>query len=405
MRAAVFDAFSGVAGDMWVGALLDAGVPLAPLAAAVRSLQLPGVSIRAAKVLRAGLSGTHFVVDLPGAAGSAVAFAPALATKLAVAAAPGHVHRRLADIERIVARAELPPPVLADALAVYRAIGEVEAAAHGVGVDEVHFHEVGAEDTIVDVVCACYATHLLQVDEIHCHGLALGSGTIHAEHGLLPVPAPATAALLRGVPARRGGPRGERTTPTGAALLRVLCDRFDEPLTFTAEAIGYGAGTRDDAELPNLLRVTVGTVAPATSIGELCELQCHVDTATGEQVGWLLDALLARGATDAFATAVTMKKGRTGVLLTVLCDDARARPLEQFLLEEAGTLGVRRHRVQRTVLERWQESRATAFGAVRFKCARLPSGAVVARPEDDELRRICAEHALGRAEALRRLSP
>jgi uncharacterized protein (TIGR00299 family) protein len=405
MRAAVFDAFSGVAGDMWVGALLDAGVPLAPLAAAVRSLQLPGVSIRAAKVLRAGLSGTHFVVDLPGAAGSAVAFAPALATKLAVAAAPGHVHRRLADIERIVARAELPPPVLADALAVYRAIGEVEAAAHGVGVDEVHFHEVGAEDTIVDVVCACYATHLLQVDEIHCHGLALGSGTIHAEHGLLPVPAPATAALLRGVPARRGGPRGERTTPTGAALLRVLCDRFDEPLTFTAEAIGYGAGTRDDAELPNLLRVTVGTVAPATSIGELCELQCHVDTATGEQVGWLLDALLARGATDAFATAVTMKKGRTGVLLTVLCDDARARPLEQFLLEEAGTLGVRRHRVQRTVLERWQESRATTFGAVRFKCARLPSGAVVARPEDDELRRICAEHALGRAEALRRLSP
>lgn len=404
MRVAVFDAFSGVAGDMWVGALLDAGVPLAPLTAAVRSLQLPGVAIRAEKVLRAGLLGTRFVVDVPGQAGSAFAFTPVVATKVATAAGAGHAHRRLADIERIVARAELPAPVLADALAVYRAIGEVEAAAHGVGIDEVHFHEVGAEDTIVDVVCACYATHLLKVDAIHCHGLALGSGTIHAEHGLLPVPAPATAALLRGVPARRGGPRGERTTPTGAALLRVLCDGFDEPLTFTTEATGYGAGTRDDAELPNLLRVSVGTLAPATSAGELCELQCHVDTATGEQVGWLLDELLARGAVDAFATAITMKKGRTGVLLTALCDDARVRPLEQFLLEEAGTLGVRRHRVQRTVLERWQETRATAFGAVRFKCARLPSGAVVARPEDDELRRICAEHALGRAEALRRLS-
>lgn len=404
MRTAVFDAFSGVAGDMWVGALLDAGVPLAPLAAAVRSLQLPGVAIRAAKVLRAGLSGTHFVVDVPGQVGSAVAFAPALASRLANAAAPGHAHRRLADIERIVGRAELPPGVVTDALAVYRAIGEVEAQAHGVGLDEVHFHEVGAEDTIVDVVCACYATHLLQVEAVHCHGLALGGGVVKAEHGMLPVPAPATAALLRGIPARWGGLRGERTTPTGAALLRVLCDRFDEPLTFTAEAIGYGAGTRDDAEAPNLLRVSIGTVAPSTSVGELCELQCHVDTATGEQIGWLLDELLARGATDAFATAITMKKGRTGVLLTVLCDDARTRPFEQFLLEEAGTLGVRRHRVQRSVLERWQETRDTAFGPVRFKCAKLPSGAVVARPEDDELRRVCAERGLGRAEALRRLS-
>jgi uncharacterized protein (TIGR00299 family) protein len=403
MRVAVFDAFSGVAGDMWVGALLDAGVPLAPLQAAVRSLQLPGVSVRAEKVLRAGLAGTRFCVDVPGGADSPIAFAPLAAAKLSAQAQPGHVHRRLGDIERIVQRAELPPAVVADALAVYRAIGEVEAKAHGVGLDEVHFHEVGAEDTIVDVVCACLGTSLLQVDEVHCHGLALGSGTVKAEHGLLPVPAPATAALLRGIPARIGGPRGERTTPTGAALLRVLCDRFDAPLTFTSEAIGYGAGTRDDAELPNLLRVTVGVAAAATSATELCELQCHVDTATGEQVGWLLDELLARGAVDAFATAVTMKKGRTGVLLTALCDDARARPLESFLLEEAGTLGVRRHRVQRSVLERWQETRATPFGAVAFKCARLPSGALVARPEDDELRRVCREHGIGRAEALRRL--
>jgi uncharacterized protein (TIGR00299 family) protein len=404
MRVAVFDAFSGVAGDMWVGALLDAGVPLAPLQAAVRSLQLPGVAIRAEKVLRAGLSGTHFVVDVPGQGASPVAFAPAAAPRLAAAAAPAHVHRNLADIERIVGRAELPPAVVADALAVYRAIGEVEAAAHGVGIEAVHFHEVGAEDTIVDVVCACYGTHLLQVDELHCHGLALGGGTVKAEHGLLPVPAPATAALLRGIPARLGALRGERTTPTGAALLRVLCDRFDEPLTFTAEAIGYGAGTRDDADMPNLLRVSVGTAVTANSAVDLCELQCHVDTVTGEQVGWLLDELLARGAVDAFAAPVTMKKGRTGVLLTVLCDDARTRPLEQFLLEEAGTLGVRRHRVQRSVLERWQETRTTAFGPVRFKCARLPSGAVVARPEDDELRRVCVERGIGRAEALRRLS-
>jgi uncharacterized protein (TIGR00299 family) protein len=404
MRVAVFDAWSGVAGDMWVGALLDAGVPLGPLAAAVRSLELPGVAIRAAKVLRAGLAGTHFVVDV--GTGSSGAFALAPATKSAVlTAAAGHAHRRLADIERIVNRADLPAAVVADCLAVYRAIGEVEAAAHGCSLDEVHFHEVGAEDTIVDVVCACFGTHLLEVERLYANGIAVGSGTLRAEHGVLPVPAPATAALLRGIPVRAGGLAGERTTPTGAALLRELVDHFDEPLTFTAEAIGYGAGTRDDADVPNLLRVSVGTMSPATSAGELVELQCQLDTATGEQIGWLLDELLARGATDAFAAPVTMKKGRPGVLLTVLADDARARGLETFLLEESSTLGVRRHRVQRSVLERWVETRATSLGPVAFKVARLPSGAVNARPEDDEVRRLCREHGLGRAEVLRRLLP
>jgi uncharacterized protein (TIGR00299 family) protein len=405
MRVAVLEAWSGVAGDMWVGALLDAGVPLAPLAAAVRSLALPGVAIRAAKVTRGGLSGTHFAVDVaPPAAGQ---FTPvAAASPLGVTgAAGGHEHRRLRDIERIVQAAELPAAVKADCLAVYRSIGEVEAAAHAVSIDDVHFHEVGAADTIVDVVCACLGTHLLGVERVHCHGLTLGSGTVRAEHGVLPVPAPATAALLRGIPARVGGLRGERTTPTGAALLRHFVDAFDEPLTYTAEAIGYGAGTRDGDDTPNLLRLTVGVEAVAASATELVELQCHLDTATGELVGWLLDELLARGATDAFASPVTMKKGRPGVLLTVLADDARASPLETFLLEESTTLGVRRHRVQRRVLERWRETRATPLGPVAFKVARLPSGVVVARPEDDELRRLGREHGLGRAELLRRLAP
>ena len=401
MRVAVFDAWSGVAGDMWVGALLDAGLPMAPLAAAVRSLQLPGVSVRASSVLRASLRGTHFVVDIAPEA----PFAPAAsqASPLLPGAASGHVHRRLADIERIVQRAELPAAVKADCLAVYRAIGEVEAAAHGCAIDEVHFHEVGAEDTIVDVVCACLGTHLLGVEALYANGIAVGSGTVSTAHGLLPVPAPATAALLRGIPVRTGDLRGERTTPTGAALLRELVDHFDTPLSLTPEAIGYGAGTRDDAAVPNLLRVTIGTAAVATSALALVELQCQLDTATGEQIGWLLDELLARGATDAFATAVTMKKGRPGVLLTVLADEPRASSLETFLLEESSTLGVRRHRVQRSVLERWTETRTTPLGPVMCKVAKLPSGALVARPEDDELRRLCRELGLGRAEVLRRL--
>ncbi len=399
-RIAVLDAWSGVAGDMWVGALLDCGLPLAPLAAAVRSLQLPGVAIDAKKVLRGGLAGTHFTVDT-GGSGPFVAAAPAAAPRLGQPAA--HEHRRLADIERIVQRAELPAAVTADCLAVYRAIGAVEAEAHGCAIDAVHFHEVGAVDTIVDVVCACLGTHLLGVERVHCNGLALGAGTVQTEHGRLPVPAPATLALLRGIPVRAGGLSGERTTPTGAALLRELVDAFDEPLTLTPTAIGYGAGTRDGDDVPNLLRLTIGTAAAPTSATALWELQCQLDTATGEQVAWLLDETLARGAVDAFAVPATMKKGRPGVLLTVLADDARAGPIEALLLEESTTLGVRRHRVQRAVLERWVETRDTAYGAVAFKCARLPSGIVAARPEDDELRRLCRAHGVGRAEVLRRL--
>ncbi len=404
MRVAVLDAFAGVAGDMWVGAMLDLGLPLAPLVAAVRSLQLPGVSIHAAKVLRASLSGTHFTVAIDRGPVGEAAFVPLDGGRHPAVqrGAPGHAHRGLREIEAIVGRADLPAVVKATCGQVYRAIGEVEAAAHGCAIDAVHFHEVGAEDTIVDVVCACLGMHLLGVERVHANGIQVGSGTVHAAHGILPVPAPATLALLRGIPVRTGLP-GERTTPTGAALLRTLVQHFDEPLQYTVEQSGYGAGTRDDAEVPNLLRLAIGRAVGATSPTDLIELQCTLDTATGEQVGWLLDALLAAGAVDAFTTPVQMKKGRPGFLVTVLCCDARQAAVTDLLLEESSSLGVRKHRVQRSVLERWQETRDTALGPVVWKVARLPSGRVVARPEDDELRRLAAERGIGRAEVLRRL--
>jgi uncharacterized protein (DUF111 family) len=217
------------------------------------------------------------------------------------------------------------------------------------------------------------------------------------------VPAPATAALLRGIPVRAGGLAGERTTPTGAALLRVLAHDFDVPVGYAAETIGYGAGTRDDPEVPNLLRLTIGTAVDPKSSLQLIELQCHLDTATGEQVGWLLEELLRRGAVDAFVLPVQMKKGRPGFLVTALADAARERVVTDLLLEESTSLGVRRQAVDRAVLERWQEPRETPLGRVTFKVARLPSGAMQARPEDEELARLCREHGLGRAEVLRRL--
>ncbi|MBX3464442.1 MAG: nickel pincer cofactor biosynthesis protein LarC [Planctomycetes bacterium] len=408
MRVAVLDAWSGVAGDMWVGAMLDLGLPLAPLAAAVRSLGLPGVSVRADKVLRGGLSGTHFQVDVdrdPPAGGFVPLPGGAHGAVRAPAAGAGHAHRGLREIEAIVDRADLPAVVRDRCRTVYRALGEVEAEAHGCAIDDVHFHEVGAEDTIVDVVCVCLGMHLLGVERAHCNGLVVGSGTVRAAHGELPVPAPATLALLRGVPFRSGGLAGERTTPTGAALLRALVEHFDQPLAWTAEAIGYGAGTRDPADAPNLLRLSLGRPLATTSPTGLVELQCQVDTATGEQVGWLLDELARRGAVDAFSTPVQMKKGRPGFLLTVLADAAHAPALTELLLAESSSLGVRRHDVQRQVLERWQETRATPYGPVVFKVARLPDGQILARPEDDDLRRLCGERGLGRAELLRRLTP
>jgi uncharacterized protein (TIGR00299 family) protein len=412
MRIGYLDCFSGVSGDMWVGALLDAGLPLPDLAAAVAALELPGLTVRSERVLRAGLAGTRFVVEVDGRepgraladeADSPQRLRPLAASPLRKATAVAHVHRRLDDVLAIVQRARLPAAVADQCRRVFLAIAEVEARAHATTPAQVHFHEVGAEDTIVDIVCACLGTHLLGLERLYASAVAVGSGTVRSAHGVLPVPAPATLELLAGMPVRQGGLVGERTTPTGAALLKVLVHEFEPRLLWVPGRAGYGAGTRDDAALPNLLRLTVGDLRAPGSATQLVELQCHLDTATGEQLGFVVDEALARGATDAFVTPVQMKKGRPGWLLTVLADDARADALATFLLEESSTLGVRRHAVDRAVLERWSESRATPLGAVQFKCARLPSGAVVARPEDDELRRLCAQHALPRGEVLRRL--
>lgn len=414
MRIGYLDLVSGVSGDMWVGALLDLGVPLAPLADAVASLALPGVAIRSERVLRQGLAGTRFVVEKDGREpGRALDDTLPAAGEFAAVAAPARLlgvgeygsasPRGLREIDAILTQAALPDPVRASCRQVFRAIAAVEAKAHASTPEQVHFHEVGAEDTIVDVVCACLGTHLLGLERLYASAVTVGTGSVRAAHGRLPVPAPATFDLLVGVPVRQGGLRGERTTPTGAALLRTLVHEFDPEFVWVPERCGYGAGTRDEPEVPNLLRLAIGERRPTGAAAAVVELQCQVDTATGETIGWLLDALLQRGALDAFATPVQMKKGRPGVLLTVLADPVAAAGLTTLLLEEATTLGVRSQRVQRAVLERWQETRSTPLGPVLFKVARLPSGAIVARPEDDEVRRLGDSLGLGRGELLRRL--
>lgn len=385
MTIACFDATAGVAGDMWVGALLDAGLPLEPLERAVDSLGLPGVSVRREAVHRAGMAATRFVVE--GADGD-------------------HAHRGLPEIRQVLARADVPDAVRARAVAVFEALGEAEAKAHGIPVEKVHFHEVGAVDAIVDILCACLGLHELGVERVYASTVEVGSGAVSCAHGLLPVPAPGALFNLMQVPVRRGGMPGERTTPTGAALLRVLCDGYEPDLRFVPTATGMGAGTRDDRHVPNVLRVTLGQEAGARAParGQVEEIACNVDTADGEQLGWLLAELLRRGAVDAWSVAATMKKGRPGHVVHALVDGAARAPVVELLLEESTSLGVRCRAWEREVLERWSETLDTEWGAVRFKCARLPSGRVIQRPEDDDVSRLCAELGIGRREMLARLA-
>lgn len=399
-KVAIFDAWSGVSGDMWVGALLDAGVPLQPLRAAVQSLDLPGVDVQTQEVLRGGLRGTQFLVVEQA---HSAAFVQTATPRAPQRSAAEHAHRRLNDIVAVLAKAAVPARVRQHCEQIYSAIADVEARAHGIDKQQVHFHEVGAVDTIVDVLCGCFAADLLGVERFLANGIELGSGQVRAAHGVLPVPAPATEALLVGVPTRRGGLAGERTTPTGAALLAQFCTGFDEPVALRTTAVGYGAGSRDTTDAPNLLRVTIGEAVVAGSSSLVVELQCQVDNATGEQLGWLLDEALQRGALDAYFTPVQMKKGRPGVLLTLLVEPARVCQLRELLLAESGSLGLRERSWQRHVLERWQETRDTAFGPLQYKVARLPNGELLARPEADELARLCRTSGLTRAALLRAL--
>lgn len=400
MRIARIDAFSGIAGDMWVAALLDLGVPIEELRERLAKLGLEGVSIACERVLRGALAATHFTVTTPG---TPLALGIPLPPRRHDEPAP-HAHRGLAEIRAILRRADLPAKVRERAEAVFVALAEAEAKVHGCPIDRIHFHEVGAEDAIVDVVAVVFGTELLGIERYHASEIVVGTGIVQCAHGALPIPAPATLELLTGIPIRSGELRGERTTPTGAALLKVLVHDFARPVAFVPEVVGYGAGTRDDPTTPNVVRITLGRTHEPGSALMIEELACTLDTVTGEQLAFLIEGCLERGALDAYATPVTMKKGRPGQVLTVHCTDAARAELERFLLEESGSLGLRRQRFERCVLERWNETRTTPLGAVVVKCVRLPSGAVVARPEDAEVVRLVRERGLSRREVLARLA-
>jgi pyridinium-3,5-bisthiocarboxylic acid mononucleotide nickel chelatase len=362
MALLVLEPIGGIAGDMFLAAALDLGVDPAALEAALRTLGVPGWRLAATRRTVHGIAGTHLDVVVEGE----------------------QPHERgLAEILALVDASGLSPRAKAAARDVFERIGRAEAKVHGIPLDAVHFHEVGAVDSIVDACGAAVALDLLGWPRVVCAPPELGRGLVKTAHGMMPVPPPAVLELLAGKAVRPGGPPGEAVTPTGAAILAAFADVGPLP-AFVPGKIGYGVGTASWPDRPNVLRMTLGEEVAAARDDDLWVLECNLDDCTGQLVARAIEAALEQGALDAWAAPVTMKKGRPGILLGALVTEAARAAVTRALFLETTTLGVRRHRVERDALERAFAEVETPYGRVRLKLARLEGREVGAQPEYDD---------------------
>ena len=345
MKICYLDAFSGISGDMTVGALLDAGAPAEALIDALRSMDT-GARFEVEKTSRGGIASTKFRVHTD--------------------AAPAP-HRHLSKILAMIDAAPLAARAKAAASAVFRNLGEAEAAVHGVPIEKVHFHEVGAVDSIADIVGACVALDLLDVAEVHASAVNVGSGNVQTEHGLLPVPAPATARLLEGKPIYARGPEVELTTPTGAALAVTLASSFGPLPAMRISNIGHGAGDRDFKQHANVLRVLIGERTGASEATLVSVIEAHIDDSSPQILGYALERLMEAGALDAALSPLQMKKNRPGSLLRVIAKPEDQERLAQIVFAETSTLGLRIHSAERRVEPRSMIEIETPLGRVRGK--------------------------------------
>ena len=370
MRIAYFDCFSGISGDMCLAALVSAGWPAAELSALPGRLRLEGV-VASAQAARRG---------------------PFVATTVKVEVASAQPHRHLRHVEEMIDAADLEPAVKARARQVFERLADAEAEVHGSSREKVHFHEVGAADALVDVVGTIEGLRALGVEEVYASPLRLGRGAVRSEHGLIPVPAPATLLLLRGVPVEMPDIEAELVTPTGAALVTTLVRHWSGPPAFRLETVGVGAGQRDLKEQPNVLRVMLGEVA-APALGttrRVAVLETSLDDENPQFAAALLPELLDAGALDAMLVPTVMKKGRPGLWLVVIAEPGRAASLAETILTRSSTLGVRVRIDERFELERRATSVETRFGRVELKLARLPGGGERPSPEFESVRAAAA---------------
>ena len=405
MRIAYLDCFSGISGDMFLGALIDAGVPVRVFEEAVAALDI-GAALAISKVDRSGITATKVDVLVAG--------------QIAEAKDShkhdhdhnhdhGHDHshnnehgskhshgRGLNEIREIISRSSSPAEAKATATAIFEALGAAESKIHNIPIETIHFHEVGAVDALVDIICAAVGAAHLAVDEWVCSPLNVGGGTVKCAHGTFPVPAPATLELLKNAPVFSSGPQMELVTPTGAAIVTTLSRRFSSFPRMKINAIGYGAGTRNFPAHANVVRLSIGDshteVTTQTQQDTVTVLEANIDDLNPQVFGYVIDHLMVEGALDAFGIPAQMKKGRPGMLLTVLARPEDAARLTHILFTETTTLGIRCHDEQRRILDRRFEVVHTKWGDVRMKVASLNGTVSTFAPEFEDCRQLATKH-------------
>lgn len=374
MRVAHWDCFSGISGDMVLGAVIDAGVPVTALHEVLASLNLP-IRLEVEAIKRSGIA----------------------CRKATIIAEDEENYRYLPDVEAIIARGALTGKQRDLALTIVRKLAAAEAKVHGMPIEKVHFHEVGALDSIADIVLAAFGLDQLGVERFTASSVPTGSGQVACAHGLMPVPAPATLELLKGIPLARSNVKTELTTPTGAAILASVVTEFTDTPAMTVETVGIGSGTKDLIEQPNILRLLVGTSSATRSSSpetdEVVLLETNLDDCSGEMIGFAMDQLLAAGALDVFAVPIQMKKSRPGVLLSVITRPEKISVCEQILFQETGTFGIRRQTIARSILQRERVEVDTPWGKVGAKRG-WRSGVQILSPEFEDCARVASNHGV-----------
>jgi len=376
MKHAYLDCFSGISGDTFVGALLDVGLPLEHLIAELKRIPLGLYEFKRTRALRGHLVGTRIEICAPGKQPS----------------------RKLRDIEQLIAHSPFSASVKERALKVFSRLAEAEGKLHNMPPEKVHFHEVGAVDSILDIVGTCIALEFLNIEQLTCSPVNVGGGRVQAAHGSLPVPAPAALELLKGIPIFSSGVEGELVTPTGAALITTLAASFGPIPAMKVERIGYGAGAREIPGQPNLARLLLGrsteraAVQPGAGGDEVVSvIEANVDDMSPQLFGFFIDQALAAGALDVTCTPIQMKKDRPGILVSVLCLPEKSDALAQILFEQTTTIGVRIYEARRKVLERELVSVRTPYGAVKVKVARREGKVLNVAPEYEDCQRLATE--------------
>jgi len=362
MKIAYFDCFAGAGGDMICAAMLDAGLDADFLKEQIGTLGLKNLKINIESAKRCGIKGLRFIPE----------------------AEKQHHHRNLEQITQIIKKSGIAEQAKELAIKIFNRLAEVEAKIHGTKPEEIHFHEVGAIDSIVDIVSASVGIVSLDIKKVYSSPLSVGGGTVKCVHGVLPVPAPATAELIKGVPVMSGPKQVELLTPTAAAILTTVVDEFG-PLPLTrVESIGYGVGTMDLEDFPNVLRLFIGESEGGGTVDTVCLLETNIDDTSGELIGAVTSQLFEKGALDVYTTHISMKQNRPAVKISVICEIKDAGRLEKVLFEQAGTFGIRRQVISRSKLEREFVVVKTEYGRLRVKIGLLEGKIVTYKPEFSE---------------------